>query len=454
MTGPLVSRRRLLGATGAVGAGALVGIPGFGLGTAGTAGAQTSDVQALPSGGSMIEPFSSVDVNFQVLFALGAIGEGMAEYGEVATVLDAITAAGSTYDAIHDEFAAMSRRLAARAEASLDAKHPVSARAQYLRAARYMTPPLYFVLGTSDPSKARAADDYRALKAAWDSAAKLFDPPIEPVRIPYEQTSMPGWFLRAPGVSGARPTVILNNGNDAQMADIYSYGGAAALERGYHALIFEGPGQGGMLFLRDTEFRPDWDAVVSPVVDYLRGRDDVDADRIAIIGWSEGGELVAQALTKEHRLAAGVVDPGNYDEMGSFSQIPDDFVKLVDEGQRDEANAQWDAVFAGLPPSTQFDYTKGSLPFGQDSFFDTIKHIQEFRLTREQLGRIDTPMLVTAYEGEAFFAGQAEFVFDALRTKKKLHRFEAADGAQLHDAPMAPQTRNEVVFDWLEATLG
>jgi hypothetical protein len=208
-----------------------------------------------------------------------------------------------------------------------------------------------------------------------------------------------------------------------------------------------------MLFLRDTAFRPDWNAVVTPVVDYLRGRDDVDSDRIAIIGWSEGGEFVAQALTKEHRLAAGVVDPGNYDEMGSFSQIPDDFVQLVDEGKKEEANEQWDAIFTGLPASTQFDFTKGSYPFGQDNFYDTIKRIQEFVLTREQIGEIDTPMLVTAYEGEEFFTGQAEFVFDALKSKKKLHRFEAADGAQFHDAPMAPQTRNEVVFDWLEDEL-
>lgn len=26
-------------------------------------------------------------------------------------------------------------------------------------------------------------------------------------------------------------------------------------------------------------------------------------------------------------------------------------------------------------------------------------------------------------------------------------------GAEYHDAPMAPQTRNQVVFDWLDQTL-
>jgi len=43
--------------------------------------------------------------------------------------------------------------------------------------------------------------------------------------------------------------------------------------------------------------------------------------------------------------------------------------------------------------------------------------------------------------------------YAALRSDKTLVRFTAADGAQLHDAPMAPQRRNEVVFDWLEDRL-
>jgi hypothetical protein len=28
-----------------------------------------------------------------------------------------------------------------------------------------------------------------------------------------------------------------------------------------------------------------------------------------------------------------------------------------------------------------------------------------------------------------------------------------AEGAEYHDAPMAPQTRNQVVFDWLDGIL-
>jgi dienelactone hydrolase len=102
----------------------------------------------------------------------------------------------------------------------------------------------------------------------------------------------------------------LNNGNDAQNIDLYVFGGAAALERGYNALIFEGPGQGSVFFLRGTPFRPDWEKVITPVVNFLGRRPDVDPGRIAVIGWSQGGELVARAAAFERRLAAAVLDPG------------------------------------------------------------------------------------------------------------------------------------------------
>ena len=310
------------------------------------------------------------------------------------------------------------------------------------------------MLGTSNPSKQAQAAAYRELKSTWDAAAALFDPIIAAVRIPYGRSTLPGWFLTPSSTGSARPTVILNNGNDAQMADIYSYGGTAAVERGYNALIFEGPGQGGNLFLKDIPFRPDWDKVITPVVDFLVGRSDVDAEKIAIIGWSEGGELVAQALTKEHRIAAGVVDPGILDEMASFAAIPQGLISLVNEGKKQEANEEWDSIFDTLPAATQFMYTKSSLPFGQDNFYDNIKRIQEFTLTPEQIGQIDNAMLVTQYEGEQFYAGQAQQVYDALKSERELVTFTTAEGAQLHDAPMAPQTRNEVVFDWLDDQLG
>jgi cephalosporin-C deacetylase-like acetyl esterase len=94
---------------------------------------------------------------------------------------------------------------------------------------------------------------------------------------------------------------------------MWAVGAAAALERGYNALQFYGPGQGEMLFQRQIPFPPDWEHVITPVVDYLHSRRDVDSGRIALIGNTLGGELVIRAAAFEHRLAAVAADPGFLD---------------------------------------------------------------------------------------------------------------------------------------------
>jgi fermentation-respiration switch protein FrsA (DUF1100 family) len=148
------------------------------------------------------------------------------------------------------------------------------------------------------------------MQRCWQQASQLFDPPFEPVKIPYGGSWMTGYLLRPDDRPVRRPTVILNNGEDAQNIRMWTFGGAAALERGYNALIFEGPGQGSMLFDRQIPFRPDWEKVITPVVDYLRSRPEVDPSRIVLSGSSLGGELVVRAAAFEHRLAALVADPG------------------------------------------------------------------------------------------------------------------------------------------------
>jgi hypothetical protein len=51
-----------------------------------------------------------------------------------------------------------------------------------------------------------------------------------------------------------------------------------------------------------------------------------------------------------------------------------------------------------------------------------------------------------------FFPGGGKTLYDLLTCSKTLVTFTDAEGAALHDAPLASQRRNEVMFDWLEKT--
>lgn len=184
-----------------------------------------------------------------------------------------------------------------------------------------------------------------------------------PVSIPYENTTMPGYFLAAKRGTGRRPTVIVMNGSDAQNIDTYAYGGAAAIERGWNALLFEGPGQGSMLFERRIPFRPDWEKVITPIIDFLLARPDVDPARIALTGWSMGGALVTRAAAFERRLAAVVADPGFVDTWSAFpASLRGMFAHDAGEQQ---VNTIWQHdVIPVLTAQDRFDLAKRSEIYG------------------------------------------------------------------------------------------
>ncbi|HEX9064108.1 MAG TPA: hypothetical protein VF843_03320, partial [Streptosporangiaceae bacterium] len=459
------SRRGLLRA-GAVSGGAAVAMA---VGGAAGARALAADVAsggaASAAGYRPLTLFAQPDMNFEVLFTLGAAGYGASEVGEVVTAVSEVNARGASFQSLFDVFRRLAERLSKQADEMLAAGHKVSARGAYLRAASYYDVCLFFVLGTR--AHAHEASVYARMQHNWDRAAGLFDPPFEPVRIPYAGTWLPGYFLRPPGERFARPTVILNNGSDAQNVDLYVYGGAAALERGYNALIFEGPGQGSMLFERQIPYRTDWQHVVSPIVDWLSARHDVDSQRIAITGWSMCGESVVQAAAFDHRLAAVVADPGVLDVWKAW---PASVRKLMASGaSKAEVNHIWRTdVIPHLNATDRFILAKRSELFGRrylltaraGRMYTDLYDLAEIlmRVNCEPTApKVASPTLVTEYQDDAFFGShqQAGPVFRLLPDgiRKQLHSFTVAHGAEFHDAPMAPQTRNQVVFDWLDDVL-
>ena len=408
--------------------------------------------------------FAQEDLNFETLIALGSAGYGTSEVGEIVTAVNAVNAAGPGYQTYYDVFSATARRLGTLADRELAAGHKVSARSAYLRAATYWDVSLFFVLGTR--FHAREASVFAAMQRNWAAACALFDPPWEFVRIPYGKTWLPGYFLRPDTSSVRRPTVILNNGSDGQNVDLVAFGGAAALERGYNALILEGPGQGSVLFEREIPFRPHWEHVITPVVDWLAGRPDVAAKRIGITGWSMCGESVIRAAAFEHRLAAVVADPGVRDAWLAFPEV---IRKLFRGGApKAEVNHIWNAeIVPALTPVERYTFAKRSELFGRPylqaaragrvftDLYDLGQTIMQVSCG-PVVHQVTSPTLITGYQKDMFYEGQAIEVYELLRPglRKRFHRFTTAEGAEFHDAPMAPQTRNQVVFDWLDTIIG
>jgi len=420
----------------------------------------TSAEAAAPPGAvkdGFLQLFSAEDVNYEQVYALAAAGYGAAVVGEV------VTATGNAgFDAgpqqVFDSFEALSDLAYSDGEEALAADHVVTARDRFLRSSEYLAGPVFFVLGTSAPES--EPEVFATLKDRWVRAGELFDPPIERVDIPYEGSSMPGYWLPALGPGPQRrPTVIVNNGSDGQTVETYSWGGRAAQERGWNALLLEGPGQGEMLFEREIPFRPDWENVISPTIDYLVARPDVDPEAIALTGWSMGGILVSRAAAFERRLRAVVTDPGAVDAWVAF---PEELRSIADAGDAEAVNGIWaNDVIAGTDPEQRYTLSKRLEIFSTEAlrqarqgqvptdWYGLSRLIQEYR-SDDVAAQIIMPTLVIDYEGEQFYPGQAQQLFDRLTAPKDMVRLDSTHGAQLHCAPMAPRYRNEVVYDWLD----
>ncbi|GHO79214.1 dipeptidyl aminopeptidase [Ktedonobacter sp. SOSP1-85] len=180
--------------------------------------------------------------------------------------------------------------------------HRVSAREAYLRAVTYYRN-VAWGWRVSDPHYRATIEKSRAL---FQQFATLSDPPIEVVEVPYEGTVLPGYFLRPDVSSRQRPTIVIG---DNASEELYYWVAPPALERGYNALLVDLPGIGLNSF-NGLVFRSDTEVPVKAVIDYLCSRNDVDPARIAAYGGGEGGGyIMTRAASREHRIAACVVDP-------------------------------------------------------------------------------------------------------------------------------------------------
>jgi 2,6-dihydroxypseudooxynicotine hydrolase len=141
-----------------------------------------------------------------------------------------------------------------------------------------------------------------------DLALPHLDPPGERVAIPYESTVLYGILRKPAGIERAA-VVIGCVGLDSTKEELDVYENIF-LDRGMATLTFDGPGQGEAEY--DLPIRGDYEAPVRAVIDYVETRDDLDADRIGVMGVSLGGYYSARAAAFDKRIAACLSFSGPY----------------------------------------------------------------------------------------------------------------------------------------------
>ena len=397
--------------------------------------------------------FNDDGFNYKIQDMLGQIRSGCGDAGEILATVAAIT------DGDDESWVTAWRALGDRVAKIADdaaAEHPVSAREAYLRAATYYAAVLDEVDGVHDAAPPLDAA-FAAHRRCLDAWANLCDPRVTKVDIPYEGSTMPGWFFSADrsdaGAATKRPTLVINNGSDGAVTEVVGLA-AAAVARGYHAFTFDGPGQQSMLFEHQIPFRADWEAVITPVTDYLLTRDDVDAERLAIYGISQAGYWVPRALAFEHRYRAAIVDPAVTDVSSSWvGHLPKEMADMLRTGDRATFDQWMQFGSSAKDEQEQQVLAWRGKPYGIDDPYDLFTAVLTYRIDADLATKITTPLLITAPEGEQFWPGQSKQLSDMLTCTNELVPFTAAEGADRHCEPMARSLVEQRLFDWLDGAL-
>jgi hypothetical protein len=394
--------------------------------------------------------FTDPDFDFEFRGALGATAYGVGDPGMwLATAAQIVDGDRPSWFAAWtgraDRLAGLGDDAAAVGDRPGAAWAYLSASAAYSRA-----------LGAVDGLPAAQAADvtlptFRRSRRCWDAMIDSSEGRCVRVEVPYEGTTLPAYLLRPDTSGAARPTFVMTNGSDGSLASMWSSGAAEALARGWNAVVYDGPGQQSMLFERGVPFRPDWEAVLTPVVDALAARPDVDATALMAYGISQAGYWLPRALAFEHRFVAAVADPGVVDVSTSWTRyLPPEMIQLLDGGQKDLFDHYMGQVDAD--PATARTFAFRARPYGIDDPYDLFTAVRTYQL-REVARQIRTPLLITDPDDEQFWPGQSDQLAALLTAPHEVARFTRADGANEHCQPLAPRLTAHRIFGWLTARL-
>lgn len=380
----------------------------------------------------MYEPFPGNYVwNLSVNIAL-AMGASIGEIDEAnKPVKDAaLRGADEGTAAFFASWCGLADRLVGQAKADEHLGRHISASSKYRRAC------IYYMTAERMQSQGYAprAAAYAKMLDAMTQSARLGGLNVERVEIPYEGTSFPGLFVRGHRSDGhPAPCMIFTNGLDSVKEMIYWCGmGDDLARRGISTLMIDHPGVGEALRLKKLAGVHDSERWASAAVDYLETRDDVEASRIGIIGWSLGGYYAPRAAAFEKRLKLCVSWGANH-FWGELQKR-----RLKREGENPVPH-YWEHVMWVFGKQDMDAF----MAFAPEMTLDGI------------VERIEAPYLVTHGQNDRQIPLEAAHrSFDqAVRSaKRELRIFTPEDGGVEHVSADNQAPAREFIVDWIAET--
>ncbi|MEA2981012.1 MAG: hypothetical protein QOF09_2835 [Alphaproteobacteria bacterium] len=355
----------------------------------------------------------------------GMVAYGAAAMAEIDLITQRLRARSGEADldrAWMEEWSKEADRVAKIGDEADAAGNSITAGNQYMRAGNYYYSAERFI----PPGDEKLAIYRKALRCYQGAMARLH-PDIERVEVAYEGKSLPAWFVKGRG-QGPRPTVVLFDGMDNAKEMSVIFAGLDFARRGINTLAIDGPGQSEPLRLHNIPTRHDYEAAGRPAYDYVASRPEVDAGRVAVMGYSFGGYHAPRICAFDKRYAACVC-------FGAMHWNIHDFVSghaPTDPRRTSGSTFQWRWV-AGAPDNER-----------------ALEWAKKFTL-EGVADKVECPILILHGENDRVVPlAEAQKLYDRVGSRNKhLKIFTAAEGGAEHCQVDNRQLGVDYIGDWL-----
>src|SRR6266508_1458191 len=353
----------------------------------------------MSSGGAWIEQFpGNLTWSNAALVTKGMAPYGAVALGEIDTVCERLKARQGEPDAWREEWCAMAKRLERAADAAAAEGRQLTAGNCYLRAGMYYFTGERFV-------------------------------------VPYENTTLPALFMKAPGASGRAPTVAVFDGMDNCKEMSVLFAGLEFARRGWHTLAIDGPGQGESLRLRGLYARHDYEVPGTAAYEYVAGRREVNPQKVVIMGYSFGGYYAARIAAFEKRYCAGVAMSALHWDLAAWQR---------EVKRRHETDPKTN-------PQSSFHFR---WIMGAEDSDAAIERAERFSLAGVAQKIACSFLIVHAEDDKVVPVASARKLFEAVgASRKTLKIFTAEDGSTYHAQADNRQVGIDCIADWIGANL-
>lgn len=390
-----------------------------------------------------------------------ANNEGAAT-GEVLRILTGFIP--HDFESVYNSFYPMAQAIHSQAVSAEANNDTVSAREAYLRAATYYRGADFFLHANwSDPR----------IYSLWNQQLNDFDKAVAMLETPPENFTLKayspnvaggefdviGRFFKAPGSGYKTPTILVGSGYDGSQEEAWHSIGIEILKHGYNFVSYEGPGQPTVRRQQNIGFIPDWWNVVTPVVDYLSNRSDVEMDRLALVGISFGGTLAPVAASREHRIKQVLAIDGLYStQQVTEQQWPPKLVGPFKNGSVSEFNEYIRAVQANTtyPSALRWFIDQGLFAFNTHDPYDWFTRLGNITMNPEVVSNLTQPVFVAKGQDDTTTLNQPNIANNLLVSGRPsgknltwFHEFNTSLGAGEHTTIGAEAQQGQVVIQWL-----